>query len=121
MDRRDFVRMSSLLGTGVLLKLNGVSLFAAEPNGLLQKLAKSSLNDKILVLIQLHGGNDGLNMVIPIDQYGLYYNLRPNIAIPASGARQYITLDPALPANKHHARYLLIRRQTRLPRSGCVG
>ncbi len=92
--------MSSLLGAGALLKLNGVSLFAAEPSGLLQKLAKSSLNDKILVLIQLHGGNDGLNMVIPIDQYGLYYNLRPNIAIPASGTRQYITLDPNLPGNK---------------------
>lgn len=100
MDRRDFVRISSLLGTGALLKLNGVSLFAAEPSGLLQKLAKSSLNDKILVLIQLHGGNDGLNMVIPIDQYGLYYNLRPNIAIPSSGTRQYITLDPNLPSNK---------------------
>lgn len=100
MDRRDFVRMSSLLGTGALLKLNGISLFAAEPSGLLQQLAKSSLNDKILVLIQLHGGNDGLNMVIPIDQYGLYYNLRPNIAIPASGTRQYITLDPNLPDNK---------------------
>lgn len=100
MDRRDFVRMSSLLGTGALLKLNGVSLFAAEPSGLLQQLAKSSLNDKILVLIQLHGGNDGLNMVIPIDQYGLYYNLRPNIAIPSFGTRQYITLDPNLPDNK---------------------
>lgn len=100
MDRRDFVRMSSLLGTGVLLKLNGISLFAAEPSGLLQKLAKSSLNDKILVLIQLHGGNDGLNMVIPINQYGLYYNLRPNIAIPSSGTRPYITLDANLPDNK---------------------
>jgi len=100
MDRRDFVRMTSLLGTGALLKLNGVSLFAAEPSGLLQNLAKSSLNDKILVLIQLHGGNDGLNMVIPIDQYGLYYNLRPNIAIPSIGTRKYITLDANLPGNK---------------------
>ena len=63
-------------------------------------MAKSSLNDKILVLIQLHGGNDGLNMVIPINQYGQYYNLRPNIAIPQSGTRHYITLDPSLPANK---------------------
>lgn len=100
MDRRDFVRMSSLMGTGVLLTLNGVRLHAAEQYGFLQKLAKSSLNDRVLVLIQLHGGNDGLNMVIPIDQYGLYYNLRPNIAIPSSGARQYITLDPNLPSNK---------------------
>ena len=100
MDRRDFVRISSLVGTGVLLKLNGISLHAAQPDGILESMAKSSLNDKILVLIQLHGGNDGLNMVIPINQYGNYYNLRPNIAIPQSGTRHYITLDPGLPANK---------------------
>lgn len=100
MDRRDFVRLSSLVGTGVLLKLNGISLHAAQPDGILESMAKSSLNDKILVLIQLHGGNDGLNMVIPINQYGNYYNLRPNIAIPQSGTRHYITLDPSLPANK---------------------
>jgi uncharacterized protein (DUF1501 family) len=100
MDRRDFVRMSSIAGTGVLLTLNGIPLHAAEPNGLLQMIAKSGTNDRVLVLIQLHGGNDGLNMIIPIDQYGLYYNLRPNIAIPQSGTRQYITLDPGLPANQ---------------------
>ena len=38
--------------------------------------------DRVLVLIQLNGGNDGLNMVIPLDQYSNYYNARPNIAIP---------------------------------------
>lgn len=100
MDRRDFVRITSLLGTGMLLKLNGIPLHAMEQHGALQYLAKSSLNDRILVLIQLHGGNDGLNTVIPIDQYGLYYNLRPNIAIPASGIRPYIPLDSSLPSNQ---------------------
>ena len=100
MDRRDFVRISSLLGTGMLLKFNGIALNLVQPEGILENMAKSSLNDKILVLIQMHGGNDGLNMVIPINQYGNYYNLRPNIAIPQSGTRHYITLDPNLPANK---------------------
>ena len=100
MDRRDFVRISSLVGTGMLLRVNGIALNLVEPDGLLGAMAKSSLNDKILVLIQLHGGNDGLNMVIPINQYGNYYNLRPNIAIPQSGKRQYITLDPNLPTNR---------------------
>lgn len=100
MDRRDFVRISSLMGTGMLLKLNGIPLHAMPGNGLLHSMAKSSLNDRILVLIQLHGGNDGLNMVIPINQYGNYYNLRPNIAIPQSGTRPYITLDNNLPSNK---------------------
>ncbi|TDX01946.1 DUF1501 domain-containing protein [Dinghuibacter silviterrae] len=41
-------------------------------------------NDHVLVLIQLFGGNDGLNTVIPIDIYSNYYNLRSNIAIPES-------------------------------------
>lgn len=39
-------------------------------------------NDHVLVLIQLFGGNDGLNTVIPIDLYSSYNNLRSNIAIP---------------------------------------
>jgi uncharacterized protein (DUF1501 family) len=36
----------------------------------------------VLVLIQLNGGNDGLNMVIPIEFYANYFNARSNIAIP---------------------------------------
>ena len=39
-------------------------------------------NDRVLVIIQLNGGNDGLNTVLPINQYGAYYNARTNIAIP---------------------------------------
>jgi len=47
-------------------------------------------------LIQLHGGNDGLNTVMPLDQYTEYYNLRPNLAIPYNGKRKYIDLDNTL-------------------------
>jgi uncharacterized protein (DUF1501 family) len=38
--------------------------------------------DHVLVIVQLSGGNDGLNTVIPIDTYNNYYNARTNIAIP---------------------------------------
>ena len=38
-------------------------------------------NDRVLVIIQLQGGNDGLNTVIPIEGYNNYYNARSNIAI----------------------------------------
>ncbi len=100
MKRRDFLRLTSLAGSGLLLNLNGIKLHAMEQNYFLNNLAKSSSNDRILVLIQLHGGNDGLNMVIPIDGYGHYYNYRPNIAIPQTGSRKYITLDPNLPGNR---------------------
>ncbi|TAF64013.1 MAG: DUF1501 domain-containing protein [Cytophagales bacterium] len=57
-------------------------------------------SDKVLIIIQLHGGNDGLNMFIPINQYSQYYNLRPNIAIPDFGSRKYIKLDSTLADNK---------------------
>lgn len=39
-------------------------------------------NDNVLVVIQLSGGNDGLNTVVPISQYSRYQNARKNIAIP---------------------------------------
>jgi uncharacterized protein (DUF1501 family) len=100
MDRRDFARLSALMGSGMFLKLNGVPLHAFQGDGFIKDIAAKSLNDRVLILIELHGGNDGLNMVIPIDQYGNYYNLRPNIAIPQTGSRSYIPLDMTLPDNR---------------------
>ncbi len=46
----------------------------------------------------MHGGNDGLNTIIPMEQYAEYYNMRPNIAIPDNGPRRFIPLDGSLPA-----------------------
>jgi len=40
--------------------------------------------DRKLVLIQLNGGNDGLNMVIPISQYDNLVKARSNILVPQS-------------------------------------
>ena len=39
-------------------------------------------DDRVLVLIQLSGGNDGLNTVIPLEFYDAYHAARANIAIP---------------------------------------
>src|SRR5208283_4792126 len=36
---------------------------------------------KILVVIQLIGGNDGLNTLIPLDQYNQLIKARPNLFI----------------------------------------
>lgn len=38
--------------------------------------------DHVFVIVQLNGGNDGLNMVIPIEHFSAYVNARPNIYIP---------------------------------------
>lgn len=51
---------------------------------------------RTLVLIQLKGGNDGINTIIPIPQYDVYANLRANIKIPDSGTGAYIPLDNTL-------------------------
>jgi uncharacterized protein (DUF1501 family) len=39
-------------------------------------------NDHVLVLIQLVGGNDGLNTVIPLDEYSILSAARSKILIP---------------------------------------
>lgn len=43
---------------------------------------QSGYEDHVLVLIQLEGGNDGLNTVIPLDQYSNLIKARKNILIP---------------------------------------
>src|SRR5205823_5652254 len=47
-------------------------------------MAEGALNDgeRILVLLQLAGGNDGLNTLVPFGD-DAYYKARPQLAIPA--------------------------------------
>ncbi|HTL07639.1 MAG TPA: hypothetical protein VL307_05255, partial [Chitinophagaceae bacterium] len=81
MKRRDFLKYTSAVPLPLLL--NGLPLSATASSPLLQLLREQSLsNGKILVMIQLNGGNDGLNTVIPIDQYSRIANARGNIMIP---------------------------------------
>jgi len=40
--------------------------------------------DRVLVIIQLEGGNDGLNMVVPLDQMDLYQKSRSTVALPVN-------------------------------------
>lgn len=63
----------------------GVKSFAKE-SAIVQSLKKTSaLNgDRVLVIVYLAGGNDGLNTVIPLEHYSKYYELRSNIAISES-------------------------------------
>ena len=74
-----------------------VKLFASETP--ITRMAQQSTNDKVIVILQLHGGNDGLNTVIPVEQYDTYYSRRANIAIPSkNGVRRMIELDHTLPS-----------------------
>lgn len=84
MQRRNFLRQALPAAVTMPALLNGLSVKAFTAQSPLVKalLGATTETDKVLVLIQLNGGNDGLNMVIPIELYGNYYNARQNIAIP---------------------------------------
>lgn len=66
---------TSSLASGALL----IPSFLKAFEGMSQPLA----GDKKLVIIQLSGGNDGLNTIIPF-RNDIYYQMRPNLAISAS-------------------------------------
>lgn len=70
MERRTFIQTTSLASAAMMI-----------PNFLkAQENITVSAKDKILIVIQLTGGNDGLNTVVPYEN-DLYYNARPKISI----------------------------------------
>ena len=96
MKRRKFIKLSA---TASVIGLTPLEIEAAlKPLNFLTSCPDAS-NRKI-VLINLAGGNDGLNTIIPINQYDTYSNLRPTIKVPNSGSKGYIKLDSTLNDNQ---------------------
>lgn len=78
--RRSFLHTIGLAG-GVGMTVGGLGIEALASHSL--ALAGTGNNEnRILVLIRLKGGNDGLNMIVPVFDYGRYASNRPTIAIP---------------------------------------
>lgn len=79
MKRRNFIKNLSLASLSLPFISNGFGMQA-----ITKKLFGSSKNaeDRVLIIIRLNGGNDGLNMIIPIDQYDNLMIQRPNIILP---------------------------------------
>jgi uncharacterized protein (DUF1501 family) len=101
MKRRDFITKVPAIGA-MSYVLDGVlfnSMSVASP---LQKLAAHCPNDRVLIILQLHGGNDGVNTIIPLGDYERYQFARPNIALAEKGPRAAIKLDSTL-ANSQQA------------------
>ena len=96
MKRRDFIKGALPLSL-TSLALGGIPVRAFAGSLMSQSFSCADINDRVLVLIQLHGGNDGLNTLIPVDQYATYKNLRPIIGIQDFGSRRYIDADLSLP------------------------
>ncbi|RVU85419.1 DUF1501 domain-containing protein [Leucothrix sargassi] len=80
MNRREFIQYASLTSLSGLAP----SVFANTPSSKIGELSKSLQRpDRIVLMVELKGGNDGLNTLIPFEDE-LYYNLRPRIAIKNS-------------------------------------
>jgi len=85
-SRRLFLRKSAVTAVGLSFAspLLQTSAFGAVRPG--RGGSKLRLSNKVIVAVNLYGGNDGVNTVIPMNQYSRYYELRPTIHIPTDRA-----------------------------------
>ena len=85
--RRDFLKMTGFAALGSALALSGYPVSAFAPSPVLAGLTNSDCGDRILVMLRLKGGNDGLNTIV---QRGndTYYNIRPTLAQPEEARGQ---------------------------------
>ncbi|MEZ5044582.1 MAG: DUF1501 domain-containing protein [Saprospiraceae bacterium] len=81
MQRRNFLRNAGAIASFPFF-LKGMSISALAESSLFDAVNNDS--DRVLILVQLNGGNDGLNMLIPMDQYSKLFNARSEIIIPES-------------------------------------
>ncbi|HTP99700.1 MAG TPA: DUF1501 domain-containing protein [Casimicrobiaceae bacterium] len=98
MDRRSFLRIAATTAAAPLATFSHATVAAVPAHGDYRKL---------LVLVELKGGNDGLNTLVPYTD-AAYYALRPKIAIARDGVVQlsdrfglHPSLAPLLPLWKN--------------------
>lgn len=83
MKRRSFLKAVSAVTIPVTV--DNMSLSALAPQSAFARLlAMATATENVIVIIDLNGGNDGLNTVIPIDQYSNLSKARSNVLIPES-------------------------------------
>jgi uncharacterized protein (DUF1501 family) len=90
MKRKDFIQRLSMLAAGTTIQLHGIDVRAFHSNPF--KVNLEGTEGKILVLLQMQGGNDGLNTLIPFED-AQYYNARKTIGISKEST---IKLSPTI-------------------------
>jgi uncharacterized protein (DUF1501 family) len=88
MKRRNFVQSVALSSIGAPLVLKNFKFGAVTED--LFKSSKAA-GDRVLVIIRMNGGNDGLSTLVPLDQYANLAIQRSNILIPEN---QLLTITP---------------------------
>lgn len=107
MQRRSFLKASSLAAAPLII--NGIPVLGSPNTGnsMLDMLAQTTYGcGKILVIVQMNGGNDALNMVFPLDKWTNLVNARDNILMNQSAVLQLngnstTGLHPAMPELKN--------------------
>lgn len=79
--RRDFIKSgASAIGAGMMLPVLNPRAAGAT---IVRQLAEYSAGaGNILVIVELGGGIDGLNVIVPYQNYGAYASARPTLGIP---------------------------------------
>jgi len=89
LSRRDFLRSSTLIALAPT-----VPAFLAR----LARAAEAKADDRVLVVVQLDGGNDGINTVVPLGDEG-YAKHREKLRLPADRLHKlddHVALHPAM-------------------------
>ena len=95
MKRRKFVQLLGLTGAPVLL--NGFEINALRAS--VGDAIVDRSEGRVLVIIQLDGGNDGLNTILSLDHYHNLSKARPNLLLPEKnllGIEDNLALHPSL-------------------------
>ncbi|NND33674.1 MAG: DUF1501 domain-containing protein [Saprospiraceae bacterium] len=82
MKRRNFIKHATR-STILPAMLNGTGMAAFAKSPLMRALYEDlEETDKVLVLVYLGGGNDGLNTLVPVDQFDQLSRARPDVLLP---------------------------------------
>lgn len=86
-SRRQFLQATGLFALGKAFALGGNSIQALAKSPALTQALMNANNERVLVLIFMSGGNDGLNMIVPRFD-SAYYNARPNLAVQEANLQE---------------------------------
>lgn len=99
MQRRDFLRRTLELSAAGLIVPSAFRSGSFLDPARAQAAATDPFHGQILVLINLNGGNDGLNTVVPYDD-PLYHAVRPSLALSPA---EVVQIEPGLGTGLHPA------------------
>jgi uncharacterized protein (DUF1501 family) len=86
-NRREFLKFTSATGGSLIAWGAGVPSFLTRTAAAAPDAGKAGAKDTILVVVELTGGNDGLNTVVPFKDPN-YAKYRPTLKLPTAQLRK---------------------------------